>query len=124
MVRINPNLTDEDDVRETIAHELAHAVIDPNNIGHNDTWLKIYRDVYRIVGIDPRKASITNNRSINILAKVKFKMTERGAEIQKSSHYQDTSIIHTKECYTTRQLNNYKKLNSSKVIDIIEIIKD
>lgn len=61
---------------------------------------------------------------MNILAKVKFKMTKRGAEIQKSADYRDTSIIYTNECYTTRQLNNYKKLNSLKIIDIIEIIKD
>lgn len=31
IVRVNPNLTDEDDVRETIAHELAHEVIDEHD---------------------------------------------------------------------------------------------
>lgn len=118
VVRINPNLANESDLRETIAHELAHAVIDPNNKGHSSRWKSICRRVYRVVGLDPERVNRTNDRD-KVGEEIQFRMTEYGASLQKHKKFRDTNTVHTVTVVGSRQRNKYSRLQRSGIIEII-----
>lgn len=119
LIRINPNLKDIEEVKEIIAHELAHAVIDSRNKGHNDRWYAICRKVYKVVGLDPSKVSRTNNRSMSG-SELKFKMTEKGASLQrKNSIYKNSQKTHIVNIVNNRQKKRYTDLENSGIIQII-----
>lgn len=120
VVRINPNIVKEEDLRVVIAHELAHAVKAKGNKGHNAVWRSICHNIFKTLGLDTAKATRQGKIELKSAKTIKYRMTAYGASIQSHTIYKDTTKVFTTDIITTGQGNRYKNLERANIIEILE----
>jgi len=121
-IRINGAIANEEDLRNTIAHELTHAIKDCWYHNHDEVWQRVGRDVRYTLGLKDDINRLASHKLSNGLGggyAVTFKVTEFGLTQHLKKQY-----MHTDKMFVCNIRSKYKeKFLKQEKRGIIKVIK-